>query len=137
MNDEMKQPRKTTATLIYDGECKFCTRLAMRWRDRAMGRIDIVPYQDDDRPGLIPVSQLEEAVHLVDVDGRIRRGAEAVFRVMDIGGGGSLLWQLYRRIPLVRPVAEWFYRWVANNRPLVSRWYERLRRLRVSNRIEQ
>jgi predicted DCC family thiol-disulfide oxidoreductase YuxK len=115
--------------LVYDGDCGFCTYWARRWQQKAKDSFAIVPLQDEEgRPGGLNTAELEEAVHLVEPDGTIRRGADAVFEVM----ASLRLYRVgrwaYQKIPPFRWVSDWLYRWVANHRVLVSRWTRWMRR---------
>jgi hypothetical protein len=63
------------------------------------------------------------ALHLIEVDGRIRRGAEAVFRMMTLCGSlpGSVASSLYERMTFFRIISEWGYRRIAERRALLSK----------------
>jgi predicted DCC family thiol-disulfide oxidoreductase YuxK len=107
--------------LIYDRDCEFCRHWIVRWRRLTRDRVACAPYQDvADRFPEIPRQRFQEAVHLIDADGRWSRGAEAVFRSLALAGQGSWLWT-YRHVPGMRALSEWGYRLVARNRPLLSR----------------
>ncbi len=117
-----------SSLLIYDGDCGFCTYWAQRWRQRSDGKMSIAPLQEDpSRPDEIAIADLESAVHLVEGDA-IYRGAEAVFKVLAYGRGlGWMLW-VYRHVPGWGRLMDWGYQWVADHRPLVSRWTRWMRR---------
>ena len=71
----------------------------------------------------ISADALETAVHLVEPDGRVTRGAEAAFRSQACVRRWPL-W-LYENVPGVAPVTEAAYRVVARNRTFfsfVTRW---------------
>lgn len=117
------------ALMIYDGDCGFCTYWARRWRHKLEPALDIAPLQDRRRvPSDLPARRLEEAVHLVDPDGRVFTGAAAVFKALALDRRYAPLWWLYRKLPGFRPVSERVYRWVADHRGLVSRWTRWMRR---------
>ncbi len=118
-----------TALMIYDGECGFCTYWARRWRQKIGPMLEITPLQDEaTRPDGLSKQTLEEAVHVVDTDGEIYRGAEAVFLALAMGRRRGLGLWLYRHLPGFRPLAELGYRWVADHRMFVSRWTRWMRR---------
>ncbi len=106
-------------TLIYDGECGICRR-SVRWvqeRDREE-RIELVPYQDPTVPERfpeIPRDDMERAMQLVARDGARWEGARALEEILAILPGWRVAAPLFR-IPGVRRVAGWIYRWVATNR---------------------
>jgi hypothetical protein len=84
-------------------------------------RLAFEPYQAAHaRFPQIPVEALAAAVHLVEPDSRVSRGAEAVFRALSHGGPG---WPLvaYRFLPGFAALSEVGYRFVATHRPLAAR----------------
>jgi predicted DCC family thiol-disulfide oxidoreductase YuxK len=110
--------------LVFDGTCGFCTRSA-RWvqaRDRA-GRIALIHAQapgQRDRFGLSP-AETDRAAWAFDRIGRRWEGAAAMNRALrQLDGPWGLLGALYA-VPPVRWVEDRVYRWVARNRPLLSR----------------
>ena len=112
MADLTNKPR-----LIYDGDCGFCRRWVARWQVTIGEDLIYEPYQQAARryPD-IPVEQFKRAVHLIEPDGTVRRGAAAVFATIGRVPGRGASWWLYRRVPGVRPVSELAYRIVAVNR---------------------
>ncbi|MEI6085847.1 MAG: lipase maturation factor family protein, partial [Verrucomicrobiota bacterium] len=99
--------------LIFDGNCNFCRRWIARWQRRTGDRIDYLPAQElGERFPEIPRSDFTQSVQLIEPDGNVYSGAEAVFRSLDRQG-------LYR-LPGVAPVSEWAYRLVAGNRRVFS-----------------
>ena len=107
--------------VIFDGECGFCRRSVEGWRVSTGDRVEYAPFQEvADQFPEIPRAEFEGAVQLLDVDGRRYRGAEAVFRVMSQVPGKGWWLALYCRLPGFAPVSRLVYRWVANNRKLVS-----------------
>jgi predicted DCC family thiol-disulfide oxidoreductase YuxK len=112
----------TKPTLVYDGACGFCRLWVERWRRLTGDRVSYVAYQEAAGafPG-IPPERFAEAVHLVEPDGRVTRGAEAVFRTLAVAPGRGWLLGLYRRCPGFAPAAEAGYRFVAAHRPAFTR----------------
>lgn len=107
-------------TVIYDGNCRVCGRLVRMlasW-DRH-GILEITPSQV---PGVrarfpwIRARAYEESVQVVrGADGTTWQGAAAIEAIIDaMPKGWAIAWVF--RIPLVRPLAERFYRWFARNR---------------------
>jgi predicted DCC family thiol-disulfide oxidoreductase YuxK len=93
-------------------------------RARLGARVEYEPYQTAHaRFTAIPVEAFRAAVHLVEPDGRVTRGAEAIFRALAHGESRSLALPLaaYRFVPGVAALTEWGYRLVASQRPLASR----------------
>jgi predicted DCC family thiol-disulfide oxidoreductase YuxK len=109
--------------LIFDGECGFCRRWIERWRGLTRGRVDYAASQDvAGRFPEIPQEDFDESVRLVDTDGTVTAGAEAVYRALALAPNPILGLPLlvYRHLPGARAVAEWAYRAVARRRRLFS-----------------
>ena len=109
--------------LIYDGECRFCCYWVRRW-ERATGEAVTYLAQQDpsvaERVPEIPPAHLAEAVHLVDAQGRVWRGAEAVSRSLACNPHWRWPLGLYQSVPGVAPVIEAAYRFIAKHRTLFS-----------------
>ena len=103
--------------LVYDGACDFCRRWIVRWRRASGGHVDDAPYQEAVArfPGIGP-ERFKAAVHLIEPDGRVSQGAEAVVRSLAYRPGwGWPLW-LYLRVAPFAALSEWGYRLVARHR---------------------
>jgi predicted DCC family thiol-disulfide oxidoreductase YuxK len=108
--------------VVFDGDCGFCRRWIERWRQTLGDRVDFLPYQEAaSRFPAIPESAFRDAVHLVEPDGRVTRGAEAVFRALAHAPGRRWPLRLYRRLPGFAPISEACYRTVARHRTLFGR----------------
>ncbi len=102
--------------LLFDGDCAFCTRCA-----RALARIgpdaEIVAWQFTDLAelGMTP-EQAAEAVQLVQIDGTVRSGHEAIAAVLNTAGR---IWKIVGSaimLPGISWMAAKVYRLVADNR---------------------
>jgi predicted DCC family thiol-disulfide oxidoreductase YuxK len=96
-----------------------------RWKRVTGERVEYAPFQQaaERVPGLlgVPREAFAKAVHLIEPDGRVTRGAEAALRSLARAPGlGFPLW-LYRFVPGMAPLAEAGYAWVASHRPLCAR----------------
>jgi predicted DCC family thiol-disulfide oxidoreductase YuxK len=111
---------------LFDGRCGVCTRSA-RWmgeRD-ARGRIERLDLRDPvaaDRFPVLSPDAVRAQLHVVDRDGRVAVGIDAVERVLGelprwAAIGRTLAW------PGVHPVAGVAYRWFARNRLWFNRWF--------------
>ena len=109
--------------LVFDGDCHFCRGWIARWRERTGDLVDYAPLQE--RAAAFPEAaraEFEREVKLIEPNGRMTGGAEAVFRTLALGrgaGGRALLWA-YQRVPLVEPVADAGYAFVARHRTFAS-----------------
>lgn len=111
--------------VVYDGECGFCMRWVERLRRWSADALDFAPFQQAAaRFPSIPLEEFERSVQLVETDGRVFSGAEAVFRALahcPRVGAGALLW-CYLRVPGFAVVSEAVYRFVARHRGRFGKW---------------
>jgi predicted DCC family thiol-disulfide oxidoreductase YuxK len=109
--------------VFYDADCGFCSRSAalLGRLDRA-GRLELVPLQEAGEavPGAPPEDRLLELMHVRDGSGSWWRGGAAWLRIADIVPALRLL-ALLARLPLVRPLVDTVYAFVARNRHRISR----------------
>lgn len=117
--DESPNPLGRDYTVVYDGACKVCTRLAhalQRW-DRKR-KFETIPSQT---PGIrarfpwIPSIAYTESIQVIAKDGETLQGAAGIERILDELPKGKLISWIFS-IPFARPLAERFYRWFARNR---------------------
>jgi predicted DCC family thiol-disulfide oxidoreductase YuxK len=105
-------------TLVYDGACRMCTRLSKALQAWDRGLIEVVPSQSPDVPTRfpwIPAHAYAEAIQLVGSGGETWQGAAAVEQLLGaLPRGRWIAWIFH--VPLVRPLADRLYRWVARNR---------------------
>lgn len=106
-------------TLVYDGTCRMCTRVAHvleRWDSRS--EIEVVPSQAAGvmaRFPWIPARAYDDAMQLIGPDGATWQGADAVEKLLDVlPRGGWARWIFH--LPFARALADQLYRWVARNR---------------------
>lgn len=106
-------------TIVYDGDCRMCTRLAKalrRWDRHQL--LEVVPSQ---QPGVmarfpwIPPRAYVEALQLVGEDGTTWQGAAAIEQLLNVLSRGRLISWLFT-VPFGRTLADRFYRWFARNR---------------------
>lgn len=106
-------------TLVYDGDCRVCSRIArgIRAWDRRH-QIEVVPSQDDgvmERFPWIPAHAFREALQLVGPGGRTWQGAAATEQLVSVLPRGRWIAWVFH-VPFVRALADRFYRWFARNR---------------------
>ncbi|MCI0612886.1 DUF393 domain-containing protein, partial [bacterium] len=66
--------------LIYDGDCGFCKLWIARWKQITADKVDYAPYQEAaSQFPQIPEDDFRKSVQFIDADGKISKGAEAVF----------------------------------------------------------
>ena len=106
-------------TVVFDGQCKVCNRLARMLRKWDRYReFEVVTSQT---PGVqarfpwIPPRAYIEALQVVGPGGRTWQGAAAIEQLLDVLPKGKLLSWVFS-IPFMRTLADRFYRWFARNR---------------------
>jgi predicted DCC family thiol-disulfide oxidoreductase YuxK len=112
--------------VLYDDECPLCTfqmRL-LTWLDW-LGVLSLVPLSSERAQiaaGRLTREELQAAIHCVAQNGRIYRGARCIrfvgMRLPLLVPVALFLW-----IPGVVQIAEIIYRWVSENRHLLSRLF--------------
>jgi lipase maturation factor 1 len=110
--------------LIYDGDCRFCLRWIARWQETIRDKVDVAPFQSAGARFAedIPVQCFHSAVRLIEPDGKVYGGAEAVFRALSYSatpGSGAGYW-CYQRLPGFGIITRAFYDYVAKHRELAS-----------------
>ncbi|MCX6926131.1 MAG: DCC1-like thiol-disulfide oxidoreductase family protein [Verrucomicrobia bacterium] len=116
------------AMMIYDGECDFCTRWIRRWQQSNCDQVEYLPFQDPSvaaRFPEVPRGRFERAVQLVEKNGSVYSGAEAIFRGCAHHRRYARLLSWYARSVVFARVAEWGYQLVARHRGFFSaltRW---------------
>ncbi len=80
-------------------------------------RVAYAPYQEvgEQSPQISP-QEFARAVQLIDTDGQVYSGPEAVFRALAKVPGKGWGWWLYRHVPGFAPVSRAVYRFVAGHR---------------------
>ena len=106
-------------TVVYDGTCRVCTRIAgviREWDHN--NEMDVVASQTPgvtDRFPWIPASAYAEALQMIGPGRRTWQGADAVEQILRVLPKGRLFTWAYR-IPFLRVLADRLYRWFARNR---------------------
>jgi predicted DCC family thiol-disulfide oxidoreductase YuxK len=123
LNRPRVQAPPSKPLLIWDGECGFCRRWILRWQAITGEWVEYAPLQE---PSLwlrfpeVARADCERAVHLIEPDGRVSRGAEAMVR--SLAECTSYRWMRwsYEGVPGVAAAAEAAYGVVARNRRVFS-----------------
>ena len=125
-------PSKTL--LVYDGDCGFCKLWIARWREITAGAVDYEELQDAAvRFPEVPRAAFENAVKLIETDGRVFSGAEAVYRSLGKGGGSGFGRWAFEHVPGFAPFSNYAYAFIARHRTLAHTvtslfWGEDVRR---------
>jgi predicted DCC family thiol-disulfide oxidoreductase YuxK len=109
--------------VLYDADCGFCTWVVDRIAARVEpGTIEIVPLQarraDDLLGGRVDEREKWESWHLVEPDGSLYSGGDAVPRVLRYVKGGRSIGRVAARFPRATACA---YRFTARNRDRLGR----------------
>ncbi len=109
---------------VYDADCYFCIRWIRRWKETVGEKVDFRSFQSVGGRFAqdIPVDRFQSAVHLIETDGSIFRGAEAVFRMLGYGNriGSQFGLQCYRYVPGFKALSRRGYQAIAGHRDLAS-----------------
>lgn len=105
--------------LVYDGDCAFCGT-CVRILERIGPDAEIVAWQSADLTALgVTEEQAIDAVQLVQIDGTVRSGHEAIAAILNTAGP---IWKIIGSTVLL-PGTSWMaakaYRLIANNRYLL------------------
>lgn len=103
--------------LLYDGNCGFCRKWVGRWKILTKDKVLYEPYQEAAPrfPEIDPL-RFKHSVQLIQPDGEVLQGAEAVFKSLEsVIYLRWLIWS-YGLVPGFAGLSEWFYRKVAENR---------------------
>lgn len=92
-------------TVLYDGNCRMCGRIAGVLRDWGGEMLVVTPSADPDM----------ESLQLIAPDGEIREGAAATEHLLTILPRGRIIAWIFH-VPFVRGIADRLYRWIARNR---------------------
>ncbi len=114
----------TRPVLIFDGDCGFCRRCVERARRLTGASVEYLAQQDPSCRARFPqieAASLAESVHLVETDGRVTRGAEAMFRAVAVNERWRWPRRWYERRSWFARISEATYRWVARHRLFMSR----------------
>lgn len=110
-------------TVIYDGNCRVCSRFANLLRKWDRGReLEVVPSQ---APGVmarfpwIPARAYREALQLIGPGGRTWQGSAAIEQLLDVLPRGKLVAWIFS-FPFIRRLADRCYRWFARHRYLLG-----------------
>lgn len=110
--------------LVFDGDCNFCRLWIRRWQTMTADSVDYLPAQAPEiaaRFPEIPSKRFETAVQLIETDGVVYSGAEAVFRILSQSPNRAWPLRAYQNIPLIAPITDHAYDFVAGHRTLFSR----------------
>jgi lipase maturation factor 1 len=110
--------------LIFDGDCNFCKLWIRRWQKMTGEAVNYLPSQDPEiarRFPEIPHERFQTSVQLIENDGLVYSGAEAVFRTLAKTPGRQWPLRAYQNIPGIASITEAAYGFVAGHRALFSR----------------
>ncbi len=113
----MTRPREIDATLVYDGDCAFCTRCVQLMERWLPARPRVIPWQWADLAALgVTQAQAESSVQWVEPGVRRLAGAAAIARLLVLSGGGWAVLGRLLQVPPMSWLAAGVYRLVAINR---------------------
>ena len=111
--------------MIYDGDCDFCKKWICRWQKLTGDAVDYLPFQDSQIAARfleIPREEFERSVQLIEPNGEIFSGAEAVFRALAKNPKRNRPLLFYKNSPTFAKFTEHTYNFVARHRTFFSRF---------------
>jgi predicted DCC family thiol-disulfide oxidoreductase YuxK len=104
--------------ILFDGHCRLC-RGAAKQLEHLLGGSgsELRSFREEGVLAAFPgisLERCERAMQLVQADGRVFEGAEAIVQALGRGRIGRLLFVYY--VPGLRQVADWLYRLIARYR---------------------
>ena len=104
-------------TLVFDGDCAFCTSAVGVARRVLPDGVAVVAWQFADLPGLgVTAERAQQELLWVDGDGTVSGGAAAVARLLRAAGLPWSVLGVLISLPPLRWVAPPVYRLIAANR---------------------
>ncbi len=124
MKRKVQHPPEGKPVLIYDGQCPFCVR-SVEWMQKQVGdTLQFLPYQvSQSRFPEIPLEDFQRAVQLINLEGEVFEGAQAVFRALAFNARFQFLLKAYKSIPGFAWFSEWGYRFIAKYRGFFGRFF--------------
>ena len=108
-------------TLYWDGDCHFCRRWVERWQQTSGDTVDYIPFQQiENRFAEIPRPELERAATLIEPDGAVYSGAQAVFRALRCRSSRKWLSWSYEHVLGFAAISEIIYKLISRNRRFAS-----------------
>jgi predicted DCC family thiol-disulfide oxidoreductase YuxK len=109
--------------MVFDGDCHFCSFWIRRWKQSTGDTVEYVPFQSPlvaAKFPELPRERFEESVQLIEPNGAVYGGAQAVFRSLAVHPRHRFWLRLYEKVPGFAPLTEWAYGLVARHRPAFS-----------------
>jgi predicted DCC family thiol-disulfide oxidoreductase YuxK len=105
--------------VVFDGDCNFCGLWIRRWRQLTGSAVDYLPSQDPQisvRFPEIPHEHFQTSVQLIETNGEVISGAEAVFRALAKIPNATWPLDFYKSSPAISKITEGAYKFVASHR---------------------
>jgi len=109
--------------MVFDGDCNFCRIWIGRWRQLTGDAVDYLPSQDPQIAAQfpeIPRENFPTSVQLIEPDGTVYCGAEAVFRGLAKNPGMRWPLSFYQSSGAIATITERAYQFVAGHRAAFS-----------------
>jgi predicted DCC family thiol-disulfide oxidoreductase YuxK len=109
--------------MVFDGDCKFCGLWIRRWRQMTGKAVEYLQSQDPRVATQFPEIQSEHyqtSVQLIQPDGTVYSGSEAVFRALDTNRKTKWPLKIYESFPPFAATTECAYRLIASHRTVFS-----------------
>jgi predicted DCC family thiol-disulfide oxidoreductase YuxK len=115
-SDATPTPPQERTQVLYDGECAMCSTLALRINStQAKASLATNDLHQASLPDGVSADAVRHELHVIDPDGTVRRGPDAVFRILEEYPRWRGLARIARWSPF-RPLMQLGYRFFAANR---------------------
>jgi predicted DCC family thiol-disulfide oxidoreductase YuxK len=109
--------RPSKPLLLWDGDCGFCRYWIIKLKKQLPGKVATQPYQEVvmDIPD-VPEWAFREALRLVETDGRIYNGPEAIYKALTYNAKWTFLFRKYRFSHFFNYMSDHIYDFIAKHR---------------------
>ena len=104
-------------SVIYDGDCAFCSSAARFGKAKIAPKLEFLAYQQIDLKEFgLTVKECEKSLQYVADDSQIYSGARAVAQILISAGFPYLLIGRIMNLPIINKLAQLGYNLTAKNR---------------------
>lgn len=102
-------------TIYYDAKCSICRGAVSRLGISSEGPFEALDANVTELPENISIERALKDVHVMDKDGSVHAGADAILRILEEYPGGRIL-SFLGRLPVIKQTLQLVYRLIADNR---------------------
>ena len=107
--------KKTRPTFLYDGDCGLCNFWVARWRKQTTDYVNYIPFEERGESfDFLSEKDMKTSPQLIETDGSVYAGAEAVFRLLTHANRKGYWFWMYKTIPGFATLSEKMYKLVSS-----------------------